>query len=246
MNKIVTLIVVAMFSLSAVAQVTIETNAAEASSMVVYGSSDLKKTLTYGQVKGSAFWKDEWQIATLIDKDNKTIDKTKIRLNLYTNQIHFENKAGNELVVEEGLVRKIVIHKTDDPNGILAVFENEMDQIVEHNTQAENSSYVQVMNFGDIQLLKHTRKKITAADSLFGTMKRYYFSEQIIYYINDKYGKTERLKKLNQDNLMELLPMFSRHNNWISANKINFKKEEDVVRFMDYYNAFAKEKGQTK
>lgn len=249
MTKLIALIIIAAISfchLSISAQVTIETNAAEATSMVVYGSSDLKKTLTYGQLKGSAFWKEEWQMATLIDKDSKTIDKVKIRLNLYTNEIHFISKAGKELVVVPGLVRKVVVHKSDESNDVLAVFENEMDQIVENNTQAENSSYVQVMNFGDIQLLKHTRKKIATADSLFGTLKRYYFSEQVMYYMNDKYGKTERLKKLNQDNLMDVLPMFSRHKNWIASNNINFKKEEDVVRFLDYYNAFAKDKAQNQ
>jgi hypothetical protein len=246
MPKLLALIVVTIFCNTSMllAQVTIETNAAEATSMVVYGSSDLKKTLTYGQLKGSAFWKEEWQMATLIDKDNKTIDKVKIRLNLYTNEIHFLSKTGKELVVVPGLVRKVVVHKSDESNDILAVFENEMDQIVEHNTAAENSSYVQVMNFGDIQLLKHTRKKIASADSLFGTLKRYYFSEQVMYYVNNKYGKTERLKKLNQDNLMSLLPMFEKHKNWISSNNINFKKEEDVVRFLDYYNAFIKDKAQ--
>jgi hypothetical protein len=246
MPKLFTVLIAALFSLtsSLSAQVTIETNAKDATSMVVYGSSDLKKTFTYGQLKGSAFWKEEWQMATLIDKENKTINKTKIRLNLFTNEIHFLSKAGKELVVVPGLVRKVVVHKSDESNDILAVFENEMDQIVENNTEAENSSYVQVMNFGDIQLLKHTRKKIATADSLFGTQKRYYFSDQVMYYVNDKYGKTERLKKLNQDNLTDVLPMFSRHKNWITSNKINFKKEEDVVRFLDYYNAFAKDKAQ--
>jgi hypothetical protein len=226
------------------AQVTIETNAAQATSMVVYGSSDLQKTLSYGQIKGDPFWRNEPQMATLIDKDNKVISKNKIKLNLYTNEIHFTNSQGKELVVEPDLVRKIVFHKSDDSPDILAVFENEMDQIVEVNTKAETSSYVQVMNFGDIQLLKHTRKKINTADSLFGTLKRYYFGEQVIYFVNDKYGKTERLKKLSQDNVMGILPRSERHSSWISANKINFKKEEDVVRFLDYYNASAKDKAQ--
>lgn len=228
------------------AQVTIETNAAEATSMVVYGSSDLQKKLSYGQIKGDPFWKNEPQMATLIDKDNKVITKTKVRLNLYTNEIHFTNSLGKELVVEPNLVRKIIFHKNDESTEILAVFENEMDEIVEVNTNAENSSYVQVMNFGDIQLLKNIRKTISSADSLFGTLKRYYFSQQVIYFLNDKIGKTERLKKLNQDNVMDVLPRPERFSNWIATNNINFKKEEDVVRFLDYYNASAKDKAQKK
>jgi hypothetical protein len=227
------------------AQVLIETanNAREPGDLIVYGSADLQKKLTYANVKGSPFWNNDWKMATLIDKDNKTINKAKVRLNLYSNEVHFLNTAGKELVVVPGLVRKVVIHKDDQSEDVLAVFENEIEQIVEFNIQAENSSYVQILNFGDIQLLKHTRKTIGSADSLFGTMKRYYFSEQVMYYVNDKYGKMQRLNKLNQNNLMDVLPMFNRHANWIAANKINFKKEEDVVRFLDYYNAYAKEKG---
>ncbi len=43
---------------------------------------------------------------------------------------------------------------------------------------------------------------------------------------------------------MSVFPRPEKHSSWIATNKINFKKEEDVVRFLDYYNAFAKDKAE--
>jgi hypothetical protein len=187
-------------------------------------------------------------MATLIDETNKIVAKTKIKLNLYTNEIHFTNKDGVEMVVVRDAIRKIIFHKSDTANDAFAVFENNVAPIAENNERAENSSYVQVLNQGDIQVLKYTRKALNSADSLFGTMKRYYFSDQPMYYLYHKSGSFYRLSKLNQAKLMDLLPEATMqiHGTWINTNKINFKKEDDFVRFIQYYNAWELEKKAKK
>ena len=74
------------------------------------------------------------------------------------------------------------------------------------------------------------------ADSLFGTMKRYYFSDQVSYYLNSKYGQNIRLRKLSRENVLETLRIVAADEAWLKKNGINFKKEEDVIRFLNYYN----------
>ena len=76
-----------------------------------------------------------------------------------------------------------------------------------------------------------------SADSLFRTMKRYYFSDQVNYYVNNKYGQNTRLRKLSRENILETLRIVAADEEWINKNSIDFKKEEDVIRFLNYYNS---------
>jgi len=97
-------------------------------------------------------------------------------------------------------------------------------------------TYLQVLNEGAYQLLKLNEKTLGSADSLFGTLKRYFFKDESIYYINHEQA-LNTLKKLDRDNLLQFLPGSSGYNEWIKQNRINFKKEDDALRFVNYYNS---------
>ena len=96
--------------------------------------------------------------------------------------------------------------------------------------------YVQELNQGDAKLLKITRRTLKTKDSLFGTMKKYFFADETEYFLQfrDKY---EKIKKLNKDNLFLLLPNTSAYASWIKEHKLQFKKEEDFIYFLNYYNS---------
>jgi hypothetical protein len=47
----------------------------------------------------------------------------------------------------------------------------------------------------------------------------------------------KELKKLNKENVLEFLPSALAFHSWIAENKIDLRKEEDVIRFLVYYNA---------
>lgn len=206
--------------------------------LVVYGRSNIGNTrIPYDRISGSPFWKDQYQLATVLDNNNQVMGKAPVKLNLYTNEVYFLTPKGEERVVTAGLARKIIFHKGDNEKEVLAVFENNLPVIVENNPNAESPSFVQVMNNGDLQLLRHNKVLFVSADSLFGTMKRYYFSNQVIYYLNNKFGQNNRLRKLNRDHVMELINSDSQSEAWIKQNSINFKKEEDVIQFLDYLNS---------
>jgi hypothetical protein len=73
-------------------------------------------------------------------------------------------------------------------------------------------------------------------DSLFGTMKRYYFLEQVSYYMHNKFSQHTHFRKLSRIMCWKTCdrePM----EKWIKENAIIFKKEEDVIRFLNYYNS---------
>lgn len=205
--------------------------------LVVYGSNNIgSNRIPYEKIRGTPFWKPYYIMATLIDRNNLVMGKAPVKLNLYTNEVYFTTPKGEERVAAPGKVRKIIFYKDDESNEILAIFENNLSIIVEANPRAENSSYVQVMNTGDVQLLKHIKATFVTADSLFGTMKRYYFSEHVAYYINNKFGQIQKLKKLNKDAIMENINLDREAEAWIKQQNINFKKEEDLMRFLEYWN----------
>ena len=227
---------------SSYAQVSLESvpvGTFQTGAWVIYASNtvDLNKRIPYERIGGSPFWKSEYQLATIIDLKNQVLGKAPAKLNLYTNELYFLSSNGEERVAAPGRVRKVVFHNGRDTiSEIAAVFENYVPSIAESYPYAKNPSYVQVLNNGNVQLLKHVRKMFLSGDSLFRTMKRYYFSDQVNYYINNKYGQNTRLRKLSRESILETLRIVGADEEWIKKNSIDFRKEEDVIRFLNYYN----------
>ena len=91
------------------------------------------------------------------------------------------------------------------------------------------------MNTGRYELLKYTKKEIGSADSAMN-YKRYYFSETTHYFLKDM-EKVERIKKLDDNNILPYLPQSNTLSKWIKTNRIDFRKEKDVILFLNYYNA---------
>ena len=135
--------------------------------------------------------------------------------------------------INEGQVRKVIIYDSAD-NNIRTVFRNNVPEI--KAILNEKDILVQEMNQGNYKLLKMVRRKIESADSMFGTLKRYFYKDQYEYFI-EKGNRIEKLKRLNKDNFLEQLPSSSKYAVWIKEKNLNFKKEKDFIIFLDYYNS---------
>ena len=142
--------------------------------LYIYGQESYQsdERIPYDRIKGSPFWKDEFQMATLLDKYNRKLIKAPAKLNLLTNEVYFINAQGEVRVPNAGLVAKVIFHVQDTGTAVDAVFENNLPVLMETNPNAANASYVQVINSGAVQLLKYRKVQIARADSLFGTLKR--------------------------------------------------------------------------
>ncbi len=228
--------VILLFSNALAAQVFIEShpsgNAADLS-VVIYGADGLQKKIPYENVKGSPFWRDDWTLATLFGETRKEKWICKTKLNLATGEVYYLDDQNHELVATPGLVKKIVFHK-EDTGTITAVFIYNY-QVSQLNDKTINA-YLQVLNQGNYQLLKLYNRKVSSADSMFGTLKRYYFIDEVKYFVLLN-KKTEPVKKLNKENVLVYFPVSSIYNDWIAQNKIDFRKEEQVINFFDYYNS---------
>lgn len=181
----------------------------------------------FSMIRGSRFWKEEWELADLYTASAKA-SNAEIRLNLLTGEIHFK-KDEEEMVIENLRIEKIFFKKDS------VTFLANVPDLYVQNTKM--NAPVLLMTSGKYQLLKYIQRNLATADSLFRTQKRYYFSDKIYYFLKHN-DIMEPVKKLSKENLYKLLPSANTHNAWATKNKINFKKEEDVIRFINHYNSF--------
>ncbi|MDQ3681682.1 MAG: hypothetical protein M3352_01260 [Bacteroidota bacterium] len=206
----------------------------KAATYVVYGSEGLSNRIPYDKIKGTPFWSDEYKLAVLYSGNNR-VSIRPVKLNLATNEIYFL-KNDEELVLENVDVTKLIFYKGKDTSEIITSFIRRVPDLFLWNKKTDD--FVQVLNQGKYQLLKHTKRIVGNADSLFGTQKRYFFKDEHNYFlrVNDK---VEKVKKLNEEYILSLMPSSSNYKVWIKGNNISFKKEDDVIRFLNYYNSQA-------
>lgn len=202
-------------------------------SVIIYGGSNFNNGIPYNKIQGSPFWKDEYQLAFLYGDRPGEKWLVRTRLNLNTSEVFFLGKNDEELVAPEGLIQKIIFCRDGDSAKQEAVFRYRYGEALLINN--DKGYYVQLMNAGNYQLLKLDRRPVITADS-FHIAKRYYFKEEVKYFMQYN-NKTAVIKKLTRDNILAWLPGNPATNGWMDQQKINFKKEEDIVRFLDYYNS---------
>jgi len=196
--------------------------------VTIYGGDN---EIPYSRTTGSRFWRDEWQSAALYNK-NKMLGIIPVKLNLVNSEIHvIINKE--ELVLTNDIT-SLIFFKENDSSISTAAFIRNVPNLFLDNKKLDD--FVQVLNYGHYQLLKYRKRYVAVGDSLFRTVKRYYFSDKHYYFLKSG-DKVERARKLNKDNVLAFLPSSSAYAEWIKSNNIDFKKENDIIRFLDHYNA---------
>lgn len=196
--------------------------------VTIYGGDN---KIPYSSVKGSKFWHDEWEQGALY-KNDKMLGIAPVRLNLVSSQVHV--MINDEEKVIDDAITSVIFFKQNDTSMSTAAFISHVPNLFLANKKLDD--FVQVLNYGTYQLLKYTERYIVTGDSLFHTLKRYYFSDKVYYFLKSS-NRVERVKKLSKENLLVFLPASSSFADWIKTNDIDFKRENDVVRFLNYYNA---------
>lgn len=203
------------------------------SSFQAYGMGNLSNEIPLDRINGSPFFNEEWQMTTLLGSNKREKWLCKVKLNLVTNEIHYLDKSDNELVLESGLIKKTIIRDNIDTSKIIAIFEyHDEPPILEVE---KKGLYTQVLNQGSYSILKYNKRLLTSKDSLFGTQKKYFFTDNQYYFVKHQ-AQITLLKKLNTDNILSVLPNSSVYISWIKSNKINLRKEADIITFINYYN----------
>jgi hypothetical protein len=204
----------------------------------VYGMNGMNRRIPYYKIKGSPFFNPEWLKAELYKPDGKPLGIYPVKLNLATHEVHFLDKKGYELAADDGVVSRVVFVDSLGDGKPKVSFRDDYDAV--NLTYNGNRKYAQEMNLGEISLLKVTIRDGREADSMFGTLKRYYFSDRFDYYVR-VYKRVEKLRKLNQDEVFSVIPAKREVVDYVKQQKLNLKREEDVIALFDYLNSRPKE-----
>jgi hypothetical protein len=191
-------------------------------------------TLPYTKISGSPLWQDQWNTAQLYDADGKSFGIYPTKLNLATTEVLYLDKDGEVWATQS--VEKIIFYAGSDASKVLVVFSRTKPYIFDNS---DKNYFAEVLNKGDVQLLKICKRIVASGDSMFNTLKRYYFKTDIQYYIF-RNRQTEHLRKLDKENVLFPIPYYARYDRWIADNQIRFTREEDVIKFIDYYNEMEK------
>ena len=197
-----------------------------------------KQRLSYDQVKGNPFFYEAFQQAEIFMADGRSLGRYMVKFNLLTQEFHFLGKDKAEMVVPRNLASKIVVYGNSDTALQKAVFVRTSDFISTNGKPM--GEYAEQLNNGNAILYKVSRKNVVTADSLFGTLKRYYFGTTHAYYVGMN-GRVTQLKKLSEDAVFTALPSIGKLEDWARKNKINLKKEDGVLALLHRWNASFKQ-----
>jgi hypothetical protein len=184
------------------------------------------------EVTGSPFLANDWKNGTVVAASNRRYDSVKIRLNLFSQQVHFLNNSNLELALDKGYIREILL--PDPKTGIPARmdFQNGFPAVDE---QGINNFY-EVLVKGKISLLLSIRKIIAQEkDEMSGEVRKEYKTYED-YYAYD--GKTmQRIKKDKAfiENL--LADRKDKVDTFITENKLKLRSFDEIQKVIEFYNA---------
>jgi hypothetical protein len=187
--------------------------------------------MRYADISGSPFLYEDWRMANIFDINNKKIAQVKVKYNTNTDQIHFLDDKEKELVADKAIISKVEMLTNLEHNETAVSFEK---GFTDTKNTLTSYQFVQVLNEGSIQLLKHFSNQILQKDSLFGTMKINKFSPNASYYLKTG-NNTISLRKLDLEELSILLPNKELVLNFTKSKK-KIKSEKDFVDLLNFYN----------
>lgn len=197
------------------------------------------KNLRYNDVKGTPFWNDKWFVASLYDIKNQLIAKAPVNMNFANGKI-YTIKGDSILELESETIRKVVMYTDEASTTVKAVFLNFLPYTYINSVKIND--YIQVFHSGPAILLKYKKKELTQSEGGGGMPKYYYFKDAVYYFVQIG-TKSEMIKKLSLDVVLKLLPGAFSLQGWIKDQKLNLKKEEDVIKFIEYYNSLKEKEG---
>lgn len=187
--------------------------------------------LTYADIDGSAFWKDDWQKAYMYTKAGNVILLDKAKMNLYTGELHYIAANGTELVTATEAVSKIVFMQQKEDTKVDAVF-----AVLANYVDSKPAAYFKVFNAGDFQLILLEQRKVKTSpyDPIQGKSVSAFFSKNSYALYSN--GRILPLKDLDKASLLAKLPNNVNYEAWLKEHKNKLRNEADVISFLNYVN----------
>jgi len=190
-----------------------------------------KGKVDYSEIRGNYFWDNQWSPGILVLSNNSAVKLRKVRMNLYTNEVHYIDNKNVELAANNSIVKKVLLLDRKDSTKVTAVFEN----FASYKTRGIES-FAQVLNQGKAQLLKRVTVTVKKGeyDVMMGKSELSFVWTTDYFILND--GKITLLKRINKEGLFSILEPNDEYEAWLKSTKNRLKSEEDLLAFLTFYN----------
>ncbi|MDB5210912.1 MAG: hypothetical protein JWQ30_1739 [Sediminibacterium sp.] len=185
-------------------------------------------------VEGSPYFKSDFCSATLYGSESQIFKGIRSKLNLQNNMISYVKENEEDKEYTPGFqVKKIEFTGCNDKNGI-AVFKLGFPAI---GAQSENS-YYQVLDSGKAMLLKYQNiiETVNAVNGLTPGGGTTVLQKVESFYIYSPSKGMIKVAKANDDVLKVLADKRTELDGYLSTNHIKVKKEDDLLKVVQYYN----------
>lgn len=182
-------------------------------------------------IDGTPFINPEWAEADLLTTAGQLFEKVKVKLNIESNELYYLDSANTTLIAMDGKVKKISFTNIISKENIPYVFQNGYPAI---DNKSKNY-YYQVLCSGKINLLKKFYKNIETFKNVMSGEQRKEFVEYSGYFIFSAAG-IEPFQNSKEYFLKLMNDKEEAAKQYLDANKTNFKKIPDLVKFITFYN----------
>lgn len=190
------------------------------------------------KIEGTPFLYEFFTDCYLQLKDKKFYNGVKVRFNLVTNKLHFQNEKGQEIVAEDGNVLKfhfsIPINDKESESYTFGCGYPE-------SPGTTSSTYFQEYNSGTAGFLRLVNKFLVERKTIATVDPVKTYEEKDTYYVfNSKNGKLTKWRKGKDFILDVLVDKADEINKYIAENKLGCKVPEDIIQIIQHYNTLTK------
>lgn len=191
--------------------------------------------------KGTPYLYDHWKKGYIIINDSIISSQEKIQFNLETGELIIGSGNGKGIIITDNDVTGFGIDKGDNITNINRRIFAKVNSSQFKNSENRTHFYEVISNLQNTNfLLKDVKKYLFDPNKSRGYQTQnsipQEYKEKANYYIKNSSGKYIKTK-LKKKNILKLLnDKDSEVNAFVVSNKINFKKEHDVVKLLDYYH----------
>lgn len=186
--------------------------------------------LEYSEIKGNCFSDGEWNAALLVLKNGSNVKLKNVKLNLYTNDIHYLDNTGAELVALIGATKVIFFDKKDTTK-VTSLF-----QWFTNVSEQRKAFFGQVLAGSEIQLVKQFNISLAKEVDPVTSKSEYRFKTVTNYFILDR-GSASPLKSINKNSVLSIIKPTKEIEEWLQANKNKLKNEADAIAFITFCNS---------
>lgn len=182
--------------------------------------------------KGSPYHTPNYLIGSIYKEGKLLSNNVALRYNISADEIEVKESMESPDSEAQMLLKSLDIFV--QINGDLFYYMSE-------NNPAGKAGYFQLLAEGpSINLYKKVVKEFIAEEKPTPSSPRgkfAYFKDKTVYYFVDKEGKFYEISTSKKKILKILNGDTARLNKFIKKNKINFKKEKDLKKFINFFNS---------